>query len=214
MNQAEPIALEAQPDGRARILSAARQLFTQLGFRAVSMQQIADVASVNKATLYHHFTDKEALFVEVLRHEFDHVHKQFNPDSPESGSLRQQMLNVVNQIFVDPSPDIGRLMADLRQNVSEDKRAALFAQSSPPWDSLTGMFDRAAAQGEIKPLDSAFLSRLLFVMAASQAGWSKFGGCHQPNDQIAHTLVDILLDGIRSDAASVPTPAVAATTSD
>jgi AcrR family transcriptional regulator len=214
MNQAEPIALEAQPDGRARILSAARQLFTQYGFRAVSMQQIADTASVNKATLYHHFADKEALFVEVLRHEFDHVHKQFNPDSPEGGSLRRQMLNVVNQIFTDPSPDIGRLMADLRQNVSEDKRAALFSQASPPWDSLTAMFDRAAKQGEIKPLDSALLSRLLFVMAASQSGWSKFGGCGQPDEQIAATLVDILLDGIRRDPAAVPTPTPVAATSD
>src|SRR5690606_37466396 len=99
MNQAEPIAPDAHLDGRARILSAARQLFTQYGYRAVSMQQIADAASVNKATLYHHFADKEALFVEVLRHEFDHIHKQFNPDSPEPGSFRHQLLNVVNQIF-------------------------------------------------------------------------------------------------------------------
>lgn len=206
MNQAEPIAPDAQLDGRARILSAARQLFTQYGFRAVSMQQIADAASVNKATLYHHFADKEALFVEVLRHEFDHIHKQFNPDSPEPGSLRHQLLNVVNQIFAAPSPDIGRLMADLRQNVSEDQRAALFSQASPPWDSLTTMFDRAAERGEIKPLDSAFLSRLLFVMAASQTGWSKFGGCGQPDEAVAATLVDILLDGIRPESTTAPTP--------
>lgn len=197
MNQAEPAAPEAQSDGRARILSAARQLFTQFGFRAVSMQQIADTASVNKATLYHHFADKEALFVEVLRHEFDLAHRRFTTGLPASGSLRDQLINVVTLIFSDPAPDVGRLMADLRQNVSEDQRAALFAQSSPPWDSLTAMFGQAAARGEIKPLDAALLSRLLFVMAASQTGWSKFGGCGHLDADLAATLVDILLDGIR-----------------
>jgi hypothetical protein len=51
-------------------------------------------------------------------------------------------------------------------------------------------------------------------MAASQSGWSKFGGCGQPDERIAATLVDILLDGIRPDQAAVPTPTPVAATSD
>ena len=55
--------------GRGRILREARELFTAQGFAAVSMQQIADAAAVNKATFYHHFRDKEDLFVSVVREE-------------------------------------------------------------------------------------------------------------------------------------------------
>ena len=69
------IVVESNPpaadvSGRGRILREARLLFTALGYAAVSMQQIADAAAVNKATLYHHFRDKEELFLSVMVEEF------------------------------------------------------------------------------------------------------------------------------------------------
>ena len=60
----------ADISGRGRILREARLLFTAQGYAAVSMQQIADAAVVNKATLYHHFRDKEDLFLSVMVQEF------------------------------------------------------------------------------------------------------------------------------------------------
>jgi AcrR family transcriptional regulator len=184
-------------DGRARILRAGRELFTQNGFSAVSMQQIADAAGVNKATLYHHFVDKEALFVEVLRREFLHVHQQLNAMVPEHGSLRSQLLQVANRMFSTPSPDIGRLMADLRECVSAERRTELMTSTAPPWDSLVSLFERAQRRGEIfQGVDAALLSRLFFVMVASQMGWSKFGACAQPDEQTAATIVGVLLDGV------------------
>jgi AcrR family transcriptional regulator len=195
MNQTtttEPTTL----DGRTRILRAGRELFTQHGFSAVSMQQIADAASVNKATLYHHFADKEALFVEVLRREFVHVHQQLNAMVPEHGTLRSQLLQVANQMFHTPSPDIGRLMADLRECVSADRRTELIRSAAPPWDSLVSVFERAQRRGEIQGGDPVLLSRLFFVMVASQVGWTKFGVLAQPDEQTAATIVGILLDGV------------------
>ncbi len=69
------IVVESNPpaadvSGRGRILREARLLFTAQGYAAVSMQQIADAAAVNKATLYHHFRDKEDLFLSVMVEEF------------------------------------------------------------------------------------------------------------------------------------------------
>jgi AcrR family transcriptional regulator len=207
-----PIAVEAGSDGRGRILGAARQLFAQHGFTTVSMQQIADAAGVNKATLYHHFADKEALFVEVLSHEFARFRGALDAPLaiPDGASLRAQMLRIAGHIFASSSHDVGRLMADLRQNVSPERRTELMARSSPPWDSLVPMFERARAAGEIKPVDPALLSRLFFVMAASQANWAKLGGCTQPDEQTAAAIVDILLDGVSDHPAPyAPTTTVA-----
>ena len=66
----EPDLPAADVSGRGRILREARLLFTAQGYAAVSMQQIADAAAVNKATLYHHFRDKEDLFLSVMVEEF------------------------------------------------------------------------------------------------------------------------------------------------
>ena len=51
---------------RAAILEAARQVFLAEGFVGTSMDQVAATAAVSKQTVYKHFSDKEALFREVV----------------------------------------------------------------------------------------------------------------------------------------------------
>jgi len=51
---------------RQAILSAATTLFLRNGLRGTSMDEIAALASVSKQTVYKQFTDKEALFREIV----------------------------------------------------------------------------------------------------------------------------------------------------
>ena len=50
---------------RARICSAARELFLNEGFNAVSVDQIAIAAGVGRSTLYSHFNDKNAILAAI-----------------------------------------------------------------------------------------------------------------------------------------------------
>jgi len=52
---------------RARILSAASDLFYRQGIRAVGVESIAEAAETNKMTLYRHFASKDELVAEYLR---------------------------------------------------------------------------------------------------------------------------------------------------
>jgi AcrR family transcriptional regulator len=64
---------------RGEIAGAAKELFTNFGYKAVSMDSIADRAGVAKGTLYLYFKDKEALFYYLLRefiNEFDGLLRQ------------------------------------------------------------------------------------------------------------------------------------------
>jgi AcrR family transcriptional regulator len=45
----------------SNILDTATRLFMQLGYRAVSINDIAKAAKITKPTLYYYFPDKEAL---------------------------------------------------------------------------------------------------------------------------------------------------------
>ncbi|WP_017594586.1 TetR/AcrR family transcriptional regulator [Nocardiopsis potens] len=49
-----------------RILQAAGELLTALGYRRVSISEVAERAGVGKGTVYLHFPTKEALFLSVL----------------------------------------------------------------------------------------------------------------------------------------------------
>jgi len=70
---AEPaFADAAAPSGeadrrRARILSAARRLFSERGYSAVSTTEIAAEAGVARGLLNHYFGTKHGLYIEVVR---------------------------------------------------------------------------------------------------------------------------------------------------
>ena len=63
--EASPTLPETSPK-RAAILAAAARLFMGGGYATVSMDMVAKEAGVSKATLYAHFTGKEALFAAIV----------------------------------------------------------------------------------------------------------------------------------------------------
>ncbi len=55
---------------KSDILRLAIPLFAQAGFNGVSMRHVADTVGVSPAALYHHFKDKEELYLETMRYAF------------------------------------------------------------------------------------------------------------------------------------------------
>ncbi len=51
---------------RQQLLDVARERFSNQGFHATSMDEIAEAAGVTKPVLYQHFPSKRALYVELL----------------------------------------------------------------------------------------------------------------------------------------------------
>lgn len=61
------------------ILTAALHVFTQKGFAAASISQIAEKAQINQSLIYHHFKSKSDLWVCVKKYCIDEVTKDFRP---------------------------------------------------------------------------------------------------------------------------------------
>lgn len=57
-------------DRREQLLEAAAQLFVQHGVRKTSVADVTRAAGVSKGSFYLEFSSKDALFDEVVRHEF------------------------------------------------------------------------------------------------------------------------------------------------
>jgi AcrR family transcriptional regulator len=201
-----------QTGGRVRILQAARLLFTAQGYASVSMQQIADAASVNKATLYHHFVDKEDLFVSVMVEEFARMATDMGEVIAGGGTLRDQLTRVASHVFASHRSDFGRLAADLHEYVDETRRADLMHRCSPPWEHIRVAIARALDANEVRDVDPELAARLFFAMVGSQIWWSKFRtDWPVPDDQLAVALTSILLDGIALPASNLPSPSEATT---
>ena len=57
---------EHAADTRRALIDAARRLFSQWGYSATSLDDVCQRARVTKGALYHHFPNKEELFVAAL----------------------------------------------------------------------------------------------------------------------------------------------------
>jgi AcrR family transcriptional regulator len=70
---------------RAQILQVAAEVFAQNGYPAVSLQDVADRASMTKGAVYHHYANKEALAVAV-------VHEHYGRWQPLVAEVRARQL--------------------------------------------------------------------------------------------------------------------------
>ena len=75
-----------------KVLRAALDLFGERGIDATSMDAIAQVSGVSKATIYNHWADKEALLMEVMMlvHGLDR-----EPENVDTGDLCRDLTAVL-----------------------------------------------------------------------------------------------------------------------
>jgi AcrR family transcriptional regulator len=90
----------AQPSKREQILETAGKLFMQLGFQAVSVDQIAAAVPVSKPTLYVHFADKRALFTAVVKERCERALASLKAGIAE-GHTVEESLHAFGREFLD-----------------------------------------------------------------------------------------------------------------
>ena len=81
---------------RAKILAAALDEFATKGLAGVRVDQIAELAGVNKAMIYYHFASKEDLFKAVFESEMEGLKAQLAAITPRQdlGSIEGQIAAV------------------------------------------------------------------------------------------------------------------------
>ncbi len=80
---------------KQHILEAAAQIFSQKGYHATSMQDIANAVDLKKASLYHHISSKQEILLALLDRALDMVIEQVSDalriDAPYPDKLRRAM---------------------------------------------------------------------------------------------------------------------------
>jgi len=93
---------ERSERSRTQILDAALKLFSQHGYGATSVNDIAEEAGVSKGNVYHHFPDKETIFRALLDQYFQAMSQ---PDFPFNRAL-------ATGTFPDNLENLGRAARD------------------------------------------------------------------------------------------------------
>jgi AcrR family transcriptional regulator len=144
-----------------KVLQAALELAAQRGFDATSMDAVALKSGVSKATIYNHWSDKEALMLELMaelnglrdRPSFDSGNTRcdmiavLSYRSSENAEMRERILPHF-MAFAGTHPKVG---VAWRQMVAE-----------PPRRELTHLIQLGMQKGEFRPkLDIEFCLALL-----------------------------------------------------
>ena len=104
-----------------RILEAATREFSGAGFAGARVDEIAKIAGVNKATIYYHIGDKQALYAQVIHHLFGNAVERFNRNIPEAQSPEEKLRSFIQTIagLIDQHPELAAIM--LREQASGGK---------------------------------------------------------------------------------------------
>jgi len=89
-------------DKRSDILEAAAVLFAQFSLKKVTVDEIAEKASVSKATIYKYFDSKDEVFVQVVKAESEQLREAVTKAVDEASSvvdkLRAYLLTKITRI--------------------------------------------------------------------------------------------------------------------
>lgn len=194
------------PDAVARILDAAKDLFAESGFNAVSMNAIAERAGFSKANVFHHFKSKNALYLEVLKTACVESGGQIDQLGNGSGRLADRLRDFSQAHLANILRDekISRLiLRDLLENGPQ--RGKEFAEQifGQNFANLVEILRTGQKKGELrKGIDPAMLAALLigadvffFQSREVLRHLSDVGFTDAPENYSA-MLVDILLRGI------------------
>ncbi len=196
---ARPIA----PESRERLLNAAERLFSERGYHAVSMADIAEATGVRKASLYHHVPNgKEELFVEIASRAFSRHHEGLTVALRGADATLTAQLRAASRWLIAQAP-LG-LLAMLQNDMPaldsahiEGLEQQLFQSL---WLPLVGVFEEARARGEIEAKDvglyvGAFISMmdgLTFIGTSESA--QRIPG--QSMEEMADELITMIIRGL------------------
>jgi len=144
---------------REKILATAQQIFIEKGKDGARMQEIADLAEVNKAMLFYYFSNKDLLYLEVLRSVvrrlFEKVNEVVISEQTPRKKLEQYVEAYIN--FLIENEGLPRIM--LREIASGGEvigkifKEAIAEGTNPISENILAMLEDSMRKGEFRQVD-------------------------------------------------------------
>ena len=136
-----------------QVLAGAREVFLRDGFEGASVDKIAKVSGVSKATLYSYFSDKRRLFQEVIQAECDRMSQEIqasiDPNAPLDVALRAAANGMVRFMVSKFAQRVFRICLAERDRFPELGQSYYDSGPKRGHEQLSQYFQEAAACGAL-----------------------------------------------------------------
>lgn len=200
--------LKSAADPKQRILDVATEAFAREGYAGARVDDIARRAGINKAMLYYHVGDKDALYAAVFTDTMAAARKRLEAAAASADGPEPRFRAVVRGMarMADEHPSFAPLM--LREIASGGAALpdSVVAQMRGVFQVLADVLAEGVKTGAFRNIDPVmthmFIGGSLLVLIAGAPIRRRVRGtvaaADRAADDVAAYVADLLLDGIRA----------------
>lgn len=196
---------EARPQ---ELLAAALDLFVERGYAATRLEDIAKHAGVSKGTLYLYFTNKEDLFMEMVREtvlpvigEAEEIVGKF--EGPSEALMREIITGWWERIGNTKLSGITKLIMAESGNFPEVTKFYHDEVIARGNSMIGSMLSRGIARGEFRDVDVKQTTNVICASVLMLMMWKhSFSACGLETmdpTQYLNNFIDVLLRGVMAD---------------
>jgi AcrR family transcriptional regulator len=206
MSDSVPPRWRRRKDARpGDIISAALSVFTEKGFAAARMEEIARRAGVSKGTLYLYFETKEDMFRAVVREvvapNLEEVRAAIETaDIPFAAVIRAFLPRFAALVTVVPVGAVAKMVIGESRNFPELAKVWHDDVILKAVGLIAGLVERAQAKGEVRPGDPR--THAFSIMGPMMIGvlwretFTPIGGADPDLSAIARQHAETILGGL------------------
>ncbi|HEY3288413.1 MAG TPA: TetR/AcrR family transcriptional regulator [Gemmatimonadaceae bacterium] len=213
---------EAAPDPRWRrlpderptqLIDAALETFSEHGFSAAKLEDIAHRAGVSKGTIYLYFPSKEELFKAVVRHTIGQQLTDAESASPPGSASDELERTLRRRWALTAQPRFDRWYRILMSELPRHPELLEFYNREVidrNWAMLQQVIERGVRSGEFRPIHPRRAVGLVNALVVMHRQWISSGSIRPEYQQadrgeLIDTIVDFALAALRNPAFTGPT---------
>ena len=189
-----------RPGRYEELLETALRLFREKGYRATSMQDIADEMGLRKASLYHYVKSKQDLLVPAYQYTIANHARRLEEIASSPGSARERLARAIAthlQSIIDHADMFALYLREV-ESLPEYLRQAVRAANRAYRIRFEAIVRQGVESGEFKPVDPAVAARLILGACNWLSQWYSPGGRMTPQE-INELFLEVLLKGLLNE---------------
>jgi AcrR family transcriptional regulator len=188
-------------DRRIEILRTAARIFSELGFRQATLEDVSGALGMTRPALYHYARSKDTLLLECGRIARQRLSEALATALGESDGAAQ-LAEFFRQYCIITTDDFGRCfvltglseMDSVSRETTRDTQIAL-------GQAVTGMIRLGISDGTLRQCDATEVSRAIFASFNGVARrWTEQS--EETPVEIADKIMDIFFNGLRPRTAT------------
>ncbi|QSO49068.1 TetR/AcrR family transcriptional regulator [Alicyclobacillus mengziensis] len=177
------------------IMRTATRLFMEFGYEGVSVEQVAELCGVTKATVYYHYDNKASLFTKSVIDLMNRIRQHTVNVLSESTSLRDKLTRVAELRLSVPYAvhDFDGLMGEATGVLTAAQLESMKEAEQQIVQVIANEFERAVATGEIEEIRPEiaahiYLALLMVGKARSSDGDRLFASPREAAEELVATF--------------------------